>query len=315
MLIIKDANKNEGNKANVVLFPKTYDYYQLELTRLLEAERYKEAVQLLSFLLQFEGEHREIREEWDSLYHWLLQAFPDLKDVTEASSIHTEQDEEEEKDISEPELLKLQLAKKQLLDEAYIERLLQSLKEPPIDERKWMVLEQLALAESDTLTDDLVHFLETEKLHPLLRFGLLTTLRKRGAEGTATYWQGKEQIVVRLEETPLDYAAFPSSLKAPAELVYEAMSVRDPSLAYFAQEMWQQFVKAIYGSELYVHMSEADKQATAVFAAALHTLVSKMLQLEDEDVFRIYGLTADQRMEFERAMLRISSAMIGESGD
>lgn len=314
VLTITNAKKSESSKANVVLFPKTYDYYQLELTRLLEAERYKDAVQLLSFLLQFEGEQREIREEWNSLYHWLLQAFPDLREVeaTVTSTIHTEQDhkDDDEAELSESDLMRQQLAKKQMLDEEYIERLLQSLKEPPLDERKWMVLEQLALADSETLTDDLIHYLETEELHPLLRFGLLTTLVKRGAKGKVTYWHGAEQIVVQIEDTPLDYPSFPASLRAPAELLYESMSVRDPSLTYFAQEIWQQFVKAIYGTKLYMQMRDVAEPSVAIWAAALHSLVSRLLQLDTEDVFRIYGLSPEDRMDYERGILRISNAMI-----
>jgi hypothetical protein len=53
------------------------DHYQIQLTRMLEAEQYGEAKELLRFLLHVRGEEPRNYEEWENLLAWLDMAFPD----------------------------------------------------------------------------------------------------------------------------------------------------------------------------------------------------------------------------------------------
>ncbi|GJM79232.1 hypothetical protein HMSSN139_17280 [Paenibacillus sp. HMSSN-139] len=78
------------------MFPKTLDYYQIELTRMLETERYGEAVELLQFLLQCQGEDPRHYEEWQALLDWLLGAFPALKNGMPDPQGFEEEEETEE---------------------------------------------------------------------------------------------------------------------------------------------------------------------------------------------------------------------------
>ena len=62
---------------NVILFPKTEQFYEDELTKLLRSEQYKEALDMLAFLLQFPNVDTNKSEQWEALRHWLLTMFPE----------------------------------------------------------------------------------------------------------------------------------------------------------------------------------------------------------------------------------------------
>ena len=104
----------EPSRNNVILFPKTHDYYQIELTRMLESERYGEAIALLQFLLTCDGEDARIREEGDALLQWLVSAFPEAErdarelDIPEGLAGWTKSTAEEESEETEQDILRRQ---------------------------------------------------------------------------------------------------------------------------------------------------------------------------------------------------------------
>lgn len=284
----------------------------MELTRLLEAERYKETSDLLEFLLQFEGDNEEIMQEWQALHGWLQFIFPQtLQPVSaEDEPIHIDNQDAELEEESEEELLQAHTVKKQQRDEHYVGRLLDSLRSAHMDERSWLVMEQLVSVDDPQLDDDIIHMLEMENLHPLIQFGLLQILSRRKAKGKVLLFRGDEQVSVSIQDIPLDYESFPEVLQLPAEQVNEAVSVREPSLAYFAQEIWQQFLKAIYGTKLYDQLKSINPFDTNVWAAALHVLVASYLRLEENesDVLRAYSVHEEQRMSYELALRELSKS-------
>lgn len=284
----------------------------MELTRLLEAERYKEASELLEFLLQFEGENEEISQEWKALYDWLQFIFPETLQATDAvdNPIHIENHDTELEMESEEELLHAHTVKKLQMDEHYVPRLLDSLKKASMDERSWLVMEQLVSVDDPQLDDEIIHMLEMESLHPLIQFGLLQTLNRRQAKGKVLFFRGDEQITVAIEDTPMDYGSFPRSLQTPVEQVNDAVAVREPSLAYFSQEIWQQFLRAIYGSTLYDQIQNSNEADLNVWAAALHWLVAGYLRLEESEaeVMRTYAVQKEQRISYEHALQELSKS-------
>ncbi|MBN3525623.1 hypothetical protein [Paenibacillus apiarius] len=305
-----------STKNKVVLFPKTHDYYQIELTRMLETERYGEAISLLRFLLQCDGEDSRIRAEWHALLQWLTSAFPEAERPEDGWQLgagdpgETSSAEEE----TERDMLRRQFQEKVHADEQYTERLLASLTEGDMDDRKLLVLEQLAAAEDARVDEALMLLLEERELHPLLQFSILQTLKRRGVEGEIRFMRGQEIIVADVEATPLELASFPSAAIAPAERVNDAASVREPSLAYFAQEMWHQYLKLIYGTELYRTLCEGGKLEANAWAAALHRIVARLLHLEEEEfeVKSIYGITDELRIVYERALRSLTRSLSGE---
>ncbi len=166
---------------NVILFPKTVEYYQYELTRLLEAERYAEAMKMLRFLLGCRSDDVTAREEWQSLLGWLQMMFPDMA--------LKNQDQPDEEDESESDLLRQQMLAKGEQSEAYAQRLLESIRSQHAPDKLMLALDQLAFLEHPGIDETLTGWLEEEELHPLIQFKTLQTLKKRGA--AALFRSGK----------------------------------------------------------------------------------------------------------------------------
>lgn len=98
---IKESTTPETeHNNNIVLFPKTLDYYQIQLTVMLENERYGEAMKLLHFLLQCQGQEERHYDEWRALLEWLQAAFPQYEETSPAVL----EEREEEEEISEEDM-------------------------------------------------------------------------------------------------------------------------------------------------------------------------------------------------------------------
>lgn len=306
----------EPAKNKVILFPKTHDYYQIELTRMLESERYGEAIALLQFLLTCDGEDERIREEWDALLQWLVSAFPEAeraaRDLNMAEGIASwpESTPEEESEETEQDILRRQFQQKLNADGQYTERLFATLVEGEMDDRKLLILEQLAAAEDPGVDEALAKLLKEENLNSLLQFGILQVMKRRGMHGEIRFPRGQELLVVQIEDTPLDNSGFPEAAKAPAVRVNEAASVREPSLAYFAQEIWQQYLKHIYGSPSYEQLCGHGQEDSDAWAAALHFIVARMLRVDEEvEVKQLYGITNELRVQYELALRSLNRSL------
>lgn len=67
---------------------------------MLESERYGEAMELLRFLLQCQGQEERNYEEWRSLLEWLETAFPYASQNGDAEgTVHPEDEDLREEDI------------------------------------------------------------------------------------------------------------------------------------------------------------------------------------------------------------------------
>src|ERR1700730_14290490 len=85
---------SENSMENVILFPKTIDFYEQELTRFLQLEQYGEALQLLAFLLQFPDVEANRHGQWEALQEWLQTMAPEAV-FAPMDSIEEELDNEE----------------------------------------------------------------------------------------------------------------------------------------------------------------------------------------------------------------------------
>lgn len=141
-------------------------------------------------------------------------------------------------------------------------------------------------------------------MHPLLQFRVLQTLRKRGTQGSIELLRGQERADIDLEAVPLSPEEFPPQIGLITERVAEQTEVQEPTLYYFAQEMWTQFIMAIYGTDDYHSIvDEHDDETIDIWAAALHQIVSETLtgSRSDEDIRHLYGVTDTMRFRFEQA--------------
>ncbi|MBE6069813.1 MAG: hypothetical protein E7211_19290 [Clostridium lundense] len=283
-------------KDNIVLFPKTLDYYQIELTRMLETERYGEAVELLQFLLQCQGEDPRHYEEWQALLDWLIGAFPALKNgMTDSQGLEDEDETEE--------MLARRLAEAKLAEDAgYADKLLHTVRDKPLSEQTFLALEQLAYLDRPEVDDALIGWITREELHPLLQYRVLQTLRRSGTTGTLVFTRGGERVEVEIEAVPLKPEDFPPAVQSVLDRVGDLTQVHDPTLFYFAQELWSQFVMALYGTVDYRSLLSEEDSVIDIWAAALHQMVADSLSgsQTDEEIRAMYGITDGLRLRYEQ---------------
>lgn len=281
------------------MFPKTLDYYQIELTRMLETERYSEAIELLSFLLSCEGQDPKHYEEWQSLIEWLMSAFPQSK-----SNQMQEGSEDSEEPQDEELFVRKHIEQKLHEDPDYGNKLLDAVINQPMSERSLLALEQLVFVDLPEIDDELLHWLTSHELHPLLQFRVIQILARRGNLDSIALKRGNEQVEIQFTDVPLKTSQFPYAIQSVIERVEEQAAVHNPTLLYFAQELWYQFIMSIYGSVNYKKILKEEDTELDIWAGALHTVVSKHLpdgNKQDEEIRVQYGITDHFRLRYEQA--------------
>lgn len=296
MPLIKDS-KVTIKENNIVLFPKTLDYYQIQLTVMLENERYGNAMAMLRFLIRCQGQEQKQYDEWNALLQWLEAAFPQYVDSGSVTG------DVEEDEVGEVELARRHARFKQEQDAGYGSKLLQMAMEGPLSEQTILALEQLSYLELPEIDDALLRWIKEREIHPLLQFRILQTLRRRGMEGTIQIRRGDEKAEIDIETVPLQPGEFPEPITRILERVADQTEVHEPTLFYFAQELWSQFVMAVYGTNDYRSMLAEEDGMLDIWAAALHQTVSESLKgsHNEEETRAIYGITDALRFRFEQA--------------
>lgn len=301
-------------KENVYLFPKMLDHYQVQLTRMLEAEQYGEAKRLLRFLLQCRGEDRRHYEEWGNLLAWLDMAFPDAESD---GALGMQPDAEE--DIDEESLRRDALDPGEQ-DEAYVQQVLYIMKNHPMIDQQMLALERAALLRSHEVDETIVKWLSEEAVHPIVQFKALQCLRKRGVTGRIAMERFGETRELEVEVTPLSMDDFPQPIQQMLDRVEKVTEVSDPTLPHFAKELWKECLQFLYGTSVYSLMLRDDEETVDCYAAALHlTLIMAVYGSADEDEIReTYGITGELRFRYEqacRALRQIADFQEGYGGD
>lgn len=274
------------------------DYYQIQLTVMLENERYGEAMEVLRFLLRCSGQNERHYEEWRALLEWLEAAFPEA-----AAPQGSEAFPEETEDPDEAEMTRQMVNEKVAQDAGYADKLLAAVMNGPLNEQTILALEQLAYLDRPEIDAALVDWLQETPLHPLLQFRVLQTLRRRGMEGSIELARGMEDVHIEIDTVPLDPGGFPPAITRILERVADQTEVHEPTLFYFAQELWSQFIMAVYGTSDYESMLDEEESTLDIWAAALHDIVSESLKgfRNEEEVRSLYGITDTMRFRYEGA--------------
>ncbi|RUS47859.1 hypothetical protein ELR57_07465 [Cohnella sp. AR92] len=280
------------------MFPKTLDYYQIQLTRMLETERYAEARSLLEFLLQCGGEAERHHTEWQALLGWLEAAFPEAEGGAYTGEAYTEDEEDAE------ETLRQRLADRSVQDSEYIPRLIANLSETDDPEQQLLILGQLNYADHPELEAGLRKWLADAERHAVVQFRALQVLRRQGAAGTVYFLRGGELLSVEAEATPLQFGEFPPAVLEVLDRVRQTAEVSDPTLSYFAEEMWKECIQVAYGTPIFRFMMEEEDGASDLWAAALHQFLTEKLHNHQGDdwVRDQYGITDELRFRYEQAL-------------
>lgn len=271
--------QNRQEHKNVVLLPKTIDYYQVQLTKMLENELYEEAVDLLQFLLACKTEDERTYLEWEALYNWLQDQF-----------IHNEDNE-----IEETDLLEHHIKEKWSNDKEYTERLIEMLWKPTSFENQLLALEQLAFIPDEQTIQKLIDWLTANERNPLLQFKALQVLKQHEVNKELRLQRLGESVVLKPMDTPLNLNEFPEPVKHVLELVRRQSEINHPNLLYFAEQMWKDFLSFIYGSAQYAILLKYCERNTNACAAALHHVSLHVMSGEGSSsmIANQYGVSTD----------------------
>ncbi|QTH44105.1 hypothetical protein J4772_06810 [Cohnella sp. LGH] len=288
-------------KDNLVLFPKTLDYYQIQLTKMLETERYGEAKALLGFLLQCRGEAERHHTEWQALLGWLDAAFPTAEGDLDYEAWMQGDEQEDE---GEEEIFKRRLAERTQSDVNYIPELLASLHNGDDPGQQMLILAQLQHLFHPDIDSSLRQWLAREEYIAPVQFRALQAIRKQGGSGPVAFWRDGESLTVEAADTPLSFAEFPQGMHQALERVKQSAEVSDPTLSYFAEETWKDCAELAYGTPMFKGMAEDDDGSSDVWAAALHQLLMERLhaKMNDEGIREQYGITDELRFRYEQAL-------------
>lgn len=275
---------NGKSQGEVILFPKTIDYYQLELTKLLETEAYSEAVRLLSFLESCRTADPRINDEWKMLLHWLKTEFPE--------SAQGQSEAEDGAPDGEEDLLRASVSAKASKDKQYANKLLEMLSYASVD-KQLIALDQLAYVGDEGIAEGLKRRLHDAPLHPFVSFKLLQTLAKLGAAGEVTFGKLGEIVTVDIERTPLSPDQFPEPLPSVSDRVHANAETEDPTVSLFAKTTWEEFLSYIYGTSSYLELNGIGETELDIWASALHAVVAHTMYGLDspEEIQDLYGIT------------------------
>lgn len=278
---------------NVIILPQTIKFYQIELTRMLENEQYREAHQLLQFLLSCQQVDEQTSDEWKFLSQWLETvlngADPDIAGEAE--------------ELSEIGMIRHHLNKKIEYDQGYVDRLLNTLGSDASFNNQVLALEQLTHIDHPLIDESLIQWLTSQELHPWIQFKGMQSLKQRGIQQSLEIPRNGKKIKIDLQEVPLQTDEFPEHIMDIMNKVQSITEVNDPELYRFVEHIWEQFVSFIYGTAMYRRLASQDEGLTDAWAAALHRTMLDMLSYNyDADTFQeTYGLTEELIFMYEQA--------------
>jgi hypothetical protein len=296
---------SEQSKDNVVLLPKTIDFYQIEITRMLETERYEEAIVLLRFLGKCDSGDPRTNEEWLSLLDWL-----------ESIRSSEAQDDElgDEREETEMDLLRQHLRLKMEQDPSYITELMEMLQPHVAAGKQIIALDQLAYIEEAAnakinITEALAAWLESNTISPWVQFKALQVLKIRSYQGEIQITKEGTQLKLDVNEVPLELEEYPEKIRLVLSRLQKVAEMDEPSLSYFAEEIWEQFLAYIYATPAYEQLVHGDEQSIGVWASALHSLIGELMTgtIKEVDVQRMYEIPEESKLLWKQAFQALNN--------
>ncbi|WP_128893706.1 hypothetical protein [Longirhabdus pacifica] len=256
---------------NVVLLPQAMEHFQHQLTTLMEEEKYKQAEELIHFLLQCQVSDESIITEWEMILTWIQSQTQHHK---EPASIDAA--------IEEEAMFEHYVQQKQEENQGRGQELIQTLlSEDTTSREKWIALEQLVYIEDKDTNDKLKKWVQETEIHPLLQFRVLQVLRTRKASGTLFIQRCGEEVKVQIGRIPASIDEFPKKIKDILQRLTVVCESNNPSMIHFAEQIWTEFISAIYGTKLYDQMKkELSANQIKMWALVLHIISSEMIQTD-----------------------------------
>jgi hypothetical protein len=283
----------EMSNDNVVLLPKTIDFYQIEITRMLETEQYEEAIVLLRFLGNCDSGDPSINKEWLALLAWLESM----------GSNDAQADVLEELEETEMDLFRQHLRMKTEQDPHYITQLIEMLQPNVAASKQILALNQLAYMEEVSnakynITEALVEWLESDTLSPWVQFKALQVLKIRRYQGEILISKEGTQLKLDINQVPLEFEQYPEKIRLVLNKLQQVAEIDEPSLSYLAEEIWEQFLAYIYGTPAYEQLVYGDEISIGVWACALHSLIRELMTgtINEADIQSLYDIPEESKL-------------------
>jgi hypothetical protein len=295
----------DNAKDKVILLPKTIDFYQIEITRMLETERYEEAIDLLRFLGGCDSGDARLDAEWVALLAWLESIRPQgiAYDVTE------------EENESEADLFRQHLRQKLANEPNYVEQLIDMLDSDADTTKQILALEQLSYLEEPmhstfSITDWLIQWLkDSAKINPWVQFKALQTLKMRSVKDSIQITKQNVNLNINIEQVPLEMKQYPKQFITILDKLQKVAEINEPSLPYFAEQIWEQFLAYIYGTSTYEQLLNLDDATADVWAAALHIVLNEIMTgaVNEAEIQQLYGIPAELKLQLKQAYQTVRS--------
>lgn len=281
-----------NNNEKVYLLPHTIEYYQKELTRMLEFERYGEAVEMLRFLLSCEGGEEQSRSEWQGLLDWIVTIFPEAREGMP-----------EPEDVTEEDLFRTHMREKAAQEPGYAEKLLDVFRDPSQWEKQVLALEQVRYLDHPDVNDVLLHWVQTQPLPPALQFRALQIMKLRGGYGSIRLRRMKHTYVVQIEDVPTSFDEYPVPYQEVLLRVLKSGGASDVLLSEFAEQTWSEYVAYVFGTPAYLELLTEPMEAWDAWAAAFHYMLVKTSQgaADAGEIRELYSITGDLEASWRNA--------------
>jgi hypothetical protein len=274
---------------------------------MLETERYEEAMALLRFLGKCDSGDPRTNEEWVALLAWL--------ETMKSGDVRVEVSEEQgEMEETEEDLFREHLRMRTEHDPDYLNQLMDMLQADVAESKQLLALDQLAYWEEAAnskyhITEALIEWVESAMLSPWVQFKALQTLKIRGFQGEIHI--SKEGIKLNLDvaQIPLELNQYPANIGRVLHKLQQVAEINEPSLSYFAEEIWEQFLAYVYGMSVYDQLTEGNTASIVVWAAALHCIIDKLMTgtLNETEIQIMYGMPEESKLQWKQVFQALQS--------
>jgi hypothetical protein len=317
-----------SDNREVILLPSAVNHYQKVLTHLLERDRFREARDLLTFLLGCSAQDARTMEEWVTLYGWLNGLLEHhagdgegpFADEPEADApralpmgVNSLDADDADPDESESDVLERLVAARLREDEHYGRKLMDLIRSNPPADKLLLALEQLAHLKDPELDEPLLEWLETGCRHPYVQFKAMQALRRRGYDGPINTRRRGERILVEASDVPLSMDDYPRLIQEVLRSAESACEAQSPGTVGFLEELWSEFLASVFGTSVYHQLAGMDEEDAVVWAAALHSTAGEMIGSAPDvgELADTYGLRMEDLAAWERCCQLLKQTFAG----
>ena len=268
---------------------------------MLETERYEEAIALLRFLGKCDSGDNRTNEEWWALLAW-------LESMRLGDNQETISDDQDDLEETETDLFRQHLRTKTDQDPQYITQLIEMLQPNVAASRQILALNQLAYMEEVAdakynITEALASWLETGIISPWVQFKALQVLKIRRFKGEIGVTKEGMKIMLDIDEVPLRLEQYPEKVGLVLQKLRQVAEINEPSLVYFAEEIWEQYLAYIYGTVSYDQLVNGDQASVNAWASALHSKIGELMSgdAKETDIQILYEIPEESKLLWKQA--------------